>query len=280
MNHHTSWPACEVCKAGSQNKKSNFIYRRYVQGSEILLPPDEHHLLFLREGKLSIINSEGSHMCAAGEMALIAFDSEYRITALQDVKLLIHNFSTVQQTCDNLSVDHLWQAMNQTEYRYHTLEMTPPMLGLVESMILYLENGVHCNYLTQAKMMELFIAFRFSYSRDQIAGFFYPILYKDLFFPRIVKANYSRARNVAELAELCGYTYANFRKVFAAHFDVPPYQWMMQQKALKVKVQLQDLSIPIKRIVTELGFVDQSHLSSFCKRYFNATPSQIRENIH
>lgn len=262
------------------NKKSNFIYRRYVRGSEILLPPDEHHLLFLMEGKLRITSNEGSHFCTAGEMTLIAFNNEYRITALQDVKMLVHNFSTVQQTCDNLSVGHLWQAMNQTEYWYHTLKMAPPMLGLVESMILYLENGVHCDYLTQAKMMELFIAFRFSYSKDQIAGFFYPILYKDLFFIRIVKANYTHAKNVAELAELCGYTYASFRKAFAAHFDVTPYQWMMQQKALKIKVQLQDLSIPIKRIVTEFGFVDQSHLSSFCKRYFKATPSQIRENLY
>ncbi|MFT0318218.1 helix-turn-helix domain-containing protein [Bacteroides thetaiotaomicron] len=50
------------------------------------------------------------------------------------------------------------------------------------------------------------------------------------------------------------------------------------KKISKIKASLLDKTIPIKSIAYELGFVDQSHLNAFCKKYLNATPLQIRNS--
>ena len=101
-------------------------------------------------------------------------------------------------------------------------------------------------------------------------------LYKDLAFDTLVRRNYEHAKTVQELANLCGYSLPNFKKLFTKHFDVPPYRWMLQQKSAKIKNRLLDKKVPIKAIAAEFGFTDQSHLNAYCKQYFNATPLQIR----
>ena len=168
--------------------------------------------------------------------------------------------------------------MKSLKYQFNTLEMVTPMLDFVKSVLFYLDHKIYCDYLQESKAVEIFIIYRFFYTSKELAHFFYPVLYKDLSFDTLVRTSFNKAKTVQELASLCGYSLSKFKGVFVRHFGIPPYQWMQQQKISKIKASLLDKTIPIKTIAYEYGFVDQSHLNAFCKKYLNATPLQIRNS--
>ena len=85
------------------------------------------------------------------------------------------------------------------------------------------------------------------------------------------------ANSVAELAESMDMGVDNFKKVFKKHFDLPPYQWMQQQRAGLILDALRDESMPLKQVVDEFKFSSQSHLNRFCKKWLNNTPKKIRD---
>ena len=132
----------------------------------------------------------------------------------------------------------------------------------------YLEQGACCNHLYDAKAIEISVIYRLFYPAEELARFFYPVLYKDLAFDTLVRRNYEHAKTVQELANLCGYSLPNFKKLFTKHFDVPPYRWMLQQKSAKIKNRLLDKTVPIKAIaalnVTVSKFAHDAN-TPYCK---------------
>lgn len=211
-------------------------------------------------------------------MVLIGYNNKYRITSLAKGRMMILNFTTHYHVCVNISAERIWNTIKTLKYKFNTLEMVPPMQQFVESVMFYLDNKINCDYLHKSKAVEISTIFRFFYTAEETANFFYPVLYKDLSFDTLVRKNYKQAKTIQELADLCGYSLSKFKQTFTKHFGISPYQWMQQQKISKLKADLANKTIPFKTITFEHGFVDQSHLNAFCKRYLNATPSQIRNN--
>lgn len=233
-------------------------------------------MLFILEGEITITWDDNNYVCGEKRMVLLAYNKEYRIMALTPGTMLVLNFTTHYHVCDHITTEQIVQAIRNVNYSFNTLEMRAPILRLVQSVVFYLEHNIYCKYLYDAKSVELSSVYTFFYNSDELVNFFYPVLYKELTFSTLVKNNYERARTVQELAKLCKYSLSNFKKIFVRHFGISPYQWMLQQKASKIKSRLLDKTFPIKAIAAEFGFADQSHLNSYCKRYFNATPLQIR----
>lgn len=255
-----------------------FVKRQFEQGDRISLSPEAGHILFILEGEIKIEDIEDTYLCGINRMVLLGYNHRYHITALTKVRMLILNFTTHYHVCTNITDERVYRAMRSLTYRFNTLEMVPPMLDFVQSVMFYLDHKIYCDYLQESKAVEIFIQYRFFYTSKELAYFFHPVLYKDLSFDTLVRTNYDQAKTVPELAGLCGYSLSKFKKTFARHFGISPYQWMQRQKISKIKANLLDKTVPIKSIAYEYGFVDQSHLNAFCKRYLNATPLQIRNN--
>ena len=85
---------------------------------------------------------------------------------------------------------------------------------------------------------------------------------------------------VKDLAELSGYSLSSLKVQFKPFFGMTPYTWLLEKKLDMLKLSLADESKPLKLIVDELGFSDQSHLNNFCKRYLGGTALQVRSNAH
>ena len=54
---------------------------------------------------------------------------------------------------------------------------------------------------------------------------------------------------------------------------IPPHQYQIQIRISRAKVLLRK-GLPIKKIVKETGFTDQSHLTRHFKRFVQVTPSR------
>lgn len=269
---------CKSCSANGTNAQHRFSKRDFYQWEELSFPPEAGHILFITKGEIKVTDAEGVHVCGTNEMVLLGFNKKYRIVASTEGSMLLFSFTTHYHVCVNISAERIWRTIRTVQHHFNTLRMDNPMLRFVESVLFYLERGIYCDYLQEAKAVEIFIIFRFFYTPDELAFFFHPVLYKDLAFDTLVRTNYEKAKTVQELSDLCGYSLSNFKKIFAKHFGISPYQWMLQQKSSKIKARLLDKSIPIKSIAHEFGFVDQSHLNAYCKQYLNATPLQIRND--
>lgn len=270
---------CKCCSSNGSNINRRFVKRQFKQWETLSFSTEAGHVLFILEGEIKIENIKDSYVRGVNQMVLLGYNQEYHITALTKGTMLVLNFTTHYHVCINISAEKVWHTIKTLTYKFNTLEMVPPMQHFVESVIFYLDHGIYCDYLQESKVVEIFIIYRFFYTSDEVAHFFYPILYKDLSFDTLVRTNYDQAKTVQELADLCGYSLSKFKKIFPRHFGISPYQWMQQQKISKIKESLFDKTIPIKSIAYEFGFVDQSHLTAFCKRYLNSTPAQIRNNM-
>ena len=269
---------CKFCSSNGKSTQRRFEKHRFAQGSTISLSPKAGHLLFILEGEIKVEDEESSYTCGVNQMVLIGYNNKYRITSLAKGRMMILNFTTHYHVCVNISAERIWNTIKTLKYKFNTLEMVPPMQQFVESVMFYLDNKINCDYLHKSKAVEISTIFRFFYTAEETANFFYPVLYKDLSFDTLVRKNYKQAKTIQELADLCGYSLSKFKQTFTKHFGISPYQWMQQQKISKLKADLANKTIPFKTITFEHGFVDQSHLNAFCKRYLNATPSQIRNN--
>lgn len=268
--------SCKNCVADGSDNRRHFFLRPFGSRETLRFSPQIGHLLFVLEGDIQITETENTHMCGENRMALLACNKEHRIVALTRGTMLVLDLPTHYHVCDNITTEQILHVIRNVKYRFSTMEIRTPLLQLVQSIVFYLEQNIYCRYLYDAKSVEMSAVYAFFYHSDELANFFYPVLHKELVFSTLVNNNYEHARTVQELANLCKYSLSNFKKIFVKHFGVSPYQWMLQQKASKIKSRLLDRTVPIKAIAAEFGFADQSHLNSYCKRYFNATPLQIR----
>lgn len=271
---------CGGCDSHCSKNNSPFNYGCYKEGETVVYPLYNNNIVFLLSGELSIrIGDAQDFTCIAGRMALLIAKETYHIVAKQDSSVMILNFVNAYQTCSKIGLADVKYVLGDYKYQFHTLAMHKQIQELIKPAAQYLTDGIVCSHMHQAKMLELFVVLRHYYHLRVLFEFFYPTIDKDIVFQSIVRLHSATANNVEELAKLCNYNINTFKKVFSTMFNESPYKWMLQQKASKIKSQLMENEIPIKAIVAEFGFADQSHLNIFCKKYLGGTSVQIREGI-
>ena len=205
-------PACETCRAGCQSNRRRFWVQVFQPGAQIDFDSESGHLLFIIGGEIEIVHAEGTDIGKQDEMVLLGYNREYCVMALTQVKLFVINFTTHYHVCDDIQAENVWKSIRSVKYQFNTLEMKPAMRRFAESVMYYLEQGACCNHLYDAKAIEISVIYRLFYPAEELARFFYPVLYKDLAFDTLVRRNYEHAKTVQELANLCGYSLPNFKK--------------------------------------------------------------------
>lgn len=95
-------PACETCRAGCQSNRRRFWVQVFQPGAQIDFDSESGHLLFIIGGEIEIVHAEGTDIGKQDEMVLLGYNREYRVTALNQVKLLVINFTTHYHVCDDI----------------------------------------------------------------------------------------------------------------------------------------------------------------------------------
>lgn len=280
MNVHAELD-CSNCRSKVSKDDFKFTYIEYTNGKKINIQvSNENRLIFIVSGSFTVTSTDIDHFeCDQGQIILLMGDHSYQLETTSPTQILILNFISSIQICDKLVLSDVNSILDNIHYSFHALEMRGPMMESMQSVIRYLNEGVECLYLHKTKQMELFVLFRHYYSLSEVFTFFHRTIRSDIGFYSMVMKNYMNAKNVEELAALCGYGLSNFKRIFKKNFNESPYRWMLQQLTNRIYEKLLDRSIPIKAIVAEFHFSDQSHFTTYCKRYFGATPTQVREGI-
>lgn len=204
---------------------------------------------------------------------------KYKLHSEFETEVLIITFWKIEFLCSRNEVINILSSREYLNRVPRPLELKAPMRNYVESMKYYLHESLCCAHLQELKRRELSILFKSFYSLDDVASILDELLLNSTGFRKLVMDHVQTARTVSELARLCGYSPKTLERLFKEHYNTTPYKWMLTYKIDRLKELIANNEIPIKLIVSSLGFTSASHLNTFCKKHFGMTPSVLRTHI-
>lgn len=258
-----------------------FKYMELKAGTELVNEESSiNYLVFILEGRIEIhYNQHSDNFFHAGELFLIPYLSIMSGKALTDVSLIVCHFMKPPNLCDKTELQSLSSLCADSVFSFQSLDIRPIMNNFLILLKSYLQDGASCMHLHEIKHKEMFLLFRFYYSKEELANLFHPIIGQSFDFREKVILSYNRHSKVQQLADYCGYSMTTFTEKFKAEFNSSPLEWIQKQKAPYIQSMIADISVPIKEIVDEFQFTSQTHLNTYCKKFFGLTAVQLRAKL-
>lgn len=108
-----------------------------------------------------------------------------------------------------------------------------------------------------------------------------PRISKSKHFEDSVLSNYSIAKDMQELADLCGFhSLKTFTRHFKKCFGQTPYQWVLDRKMEEIHSLVIRSNISITEISRIYGFKGVSHLVNAYRRKYGVAPCKDRVARH
>lgn len=229
--------------------------------------------IFLLSGSLVVKTPTFRIEINAGEMFLLPVD-KFVVSVVTDSELVYFTSDRPTEYCVKM-VANLPECRHRDSEALTKLEIVPLLDKYLSLLMIYMESGLDCKYLFETKQQELFMLVSSCYAPEKLACFLSPLTSrKDNDLKKFVTENCSKARNVQELASLCGYSVGGFKRLFKEMFHEPVYRWMLQQKANNLRVRLAEKNVNIKEIINEFGFSSPAHFTKFCKQWLGMVPTE------
>ena len=237
-------------------------------------------MLFVLSGEIYVLEQEKKQVyIEAGEMVVLSSLTKQKVVCEQKAEVIWFVSDYLKEFSAKL-IRSLEEDCSKINYRFNKLPIRKTINSFLVFWKSYLKSGTICGHLLEEKQDELFILLDAYYTRSELALFLYPyIVANDSDFKNMVLLNSLKAKGVPELIELCGYTVGGFKKMFKEVFGGSIYQWMLQQKAQKLRYRLTEDDVNLKALIDEFGFSSPAHFTKFCKKWLGKTPTQYIEEV-
>ncbi len=245
-----------------------------------LTPPEVfRHLerggwIFMLSGKMGIEGEGQELLVQEGEMCLLPV-GKYVVKRSTACRYLLLKTDSLSKYATQMGR----QVSGESDASAGILGMRGPLIAYLDSLCVYIADGLNCKHWFELKQQELFLILKACYTSEELSLFLQAFRSQDNedLRERILK-NYLEAKNVQGLAKMCGYSVGMFRRMFREIFDEPVYQWMLKQKAEELKVRLSEKDVNLKVIIDEFGFSSAAHFTKFCKQWLGKSPSQFMKS--
>ncbi len=88
--------------------------------------------------------------------------------------------------------------------------------------------------------------------------------------------NYMYELSIDEIANYTGRSTATFKRDFKKLSDLTPRNWLIRRRLQAANLLITTTSLPINRIMTDVGFKNFSHFSRAYRQLYGCSPSQSR----
>lgn len=271
--HHGEQMNCANCQSAIDNP---IVCISHKQGFHIpSLKCETNFMLFILKGQMLITSKEYPGVTLEeGQFILQSIASKLELMALTDVDCIYFRFNNPELFCHERYEYIINQVPIPTTYT--PLKIGPEMYSYLNGIQLYVANKRVCSELLLLKRKEIgFILGRY-YSNQDLASLLHPLAEYQDSFQYFVLQNHFKAKTVEELAEMGGYTVTTFRRIFRALFKEPAYEWMLKKRKEAILNALYNSQETISSICFKYGFESLSHFSNFCKKFFDASPRNLR----
>lgn len=212
-----------------------------------------------------------------GQILLLTPGERCSITATHDTHIILFQTEDLIQTSEGLVIEEL--PVRQIEnYGIPLLNIKQPIRIFIKQLLLLFNDGLYITDFMNLKMKELFYLLKTYYTKEELAGFFYPLYSKNAAFAMFVYKNHRFVKNVTEFARLYNCSISNFDKNFRQTFGTSSYKWMMQRRINMIYNEIQTTQKPLKQIAEDTGFASQPQFTDFCKKHMGVTPGQLRKS--
>jgi len=200
----------------------------------------------------------------------------YKIAVQEETHLLmcIFHLDIVPFSKDMLAA--LTPFYKRGGHRHTILKMNDITCSFVKLLYEYLKKGFESDLLFEIKRQELFLLLFATYPKQELASFFFPLIGDDIQFQEFVISNYSKAKNVQNLAQMANYSTSGFIKKFKRYFHESPHQWMSRHKAKLILDEICSSQTSLKEVAYKFNFSTYQHFVDFCKMQFGVAPSRLR----
>lgn len=241
---------------------------------------DNYTLIFILSGEVLVSCNEFVNVrFQTGEIMLCPMNSSCIWETIDDVKSIVLKGKPELPPCDEKSLRERADLWLNAVSTFQPLPIRSRLTDFLETIRVYLDDGIMCPYLHKSKMLELSMIFRAYYSPEELVSFFFPAVRYTHEFELFVMNNYLKMKGVKEFVDLSGMNLSTFNRKFKTHFNQSPYQWLIKQKSKHIYHELSATNKSLATIARDFHFADASHFNRYCKAMFGASPSKIRENI-
>jgi AraC-like DNA-binding protein len=239
----------------------------------------DHKIFFVLEGRCHLSFRDGSeHVLSQGEMLALSKGMSFKTYIPTDTLFM----SFVLQTRFN-PLDHFFPSRQSNipeKQRLTSLKISPVMRHFLDVIRIYLaEESEHSSYI-DLKYKEFLCILKNYYTQEEVTNFFKQFEVRDGSFSDFVMKNYTRVKNVKQLAALSSYSLSAFKRHFHIDFGQSPYQWMKKQKAINIYHDIRNSDMNFSEICNQYDFTALSQFTTFCKTHFGETPSDLRKKRH
>lgn len=263
---------------------------RYDSGSSPLVEyiqyPKDHkwenqlsqtEILFMLEGSFSLAYEQYFDLrVGKGHIILLPPGCHYRAYSRGGCSLIVFRLNQVDHFCDRFSLERLSYEDIENEDDMQVLHMIKPIENYLQEVRHHHMNGLRCSRYHEVKVREFFYLLRAYYPKEQLAGFFQPLLSNNTRFMNFVLQNYKQIKTVSEFAELYNCSVSNFEKKFRHTFGMSPYKWMMQKRISVIYNEINTTDKPFRQIAKEQKFSSLPQFTDYCKKHFGFSPSKMR----
>lgn len=242
--------------------------------------PDYNHLFFLLHGNTSINCTEATgKYLHSGEFFFIPFSTELTIKAIEASKFIVFSFDNFSNIYEQIYFRELWNICSDTAYSFKTNQMNPVLSRFMSDVEYNLKLDFNRAEIQQLKHEELFCVMTSSYTREEMAAIFHPIVGKSYDFRKLILKNYLNVKNIEEMVSLTCLKRKTFDRQFINEFNTSPYQWILNKKAMHVRYTLSETNDKMGNIMKKYGFSIAPHFTRFCKEQFGFSPMELRKQL-
>lgn len=247
------------------------------QQKEFINHMPNNYILFVITGKL-MINSikHGRKKLIEKQMLFIARNQLISLECEESSTILVAAFDRIKGYCNLNVYDSIKAHINDINYSMDPLFINNEMFIFLQSIMLYLQEKIGCVHIHNLKVNEMFMCLRFFYSKEDLAGFFYPIMSKSVDFKDFLMKEYIGVKNVQELIERSAMSKTVFYEKFSIEFgEVSPKQWLIEKKTERILQLASEPDMSVKMLAKYGGFYTVQQLQQYCKRHIGCYPSEL-----
>ncbi|MDH6304827.1 AraC-like DNA-binding protein [Parabacteroides sp. PF5-5] len=237
-----------------------------------------NHLLLLMEGSLQVsCNQFVRRIVQGNECVLIPLGANVKCKAVSECKLVCFSFYSLPADYNGPYMAELFQTAIGMEYSFAPTPIREPIRKFLTLLLGYFDAGIDSLDLQKVKYQEFFLSLQAFYNTEEVAYLFHPLVGKNPSFRLEVLLHYQKVNSADELAALLEMENRAFSRQIKEEFGLPPYQWLLRQKAGHIYFSLrEEKEKPLEAIWLEHGFHYAGHFSRFCKEQFGVSPLKIR----
>lgn len=234
-------------------------------------------ITFVIRGKISYSKDNDSRNAILDDQLAIIIDRpDISISAIEDCEIIICNLVNNLKICPCFVLKTDKHEYTFINYRIEIIEINSLIRTFLSSMDLYLNVPGDCFNYQEIKRLELLFLLKRLYPQTKFSNLLSTEDLQEVDFKTLIINNYSRVKDVKDLANLTYSSMSTFSRKFKINFGLPFNKWKKKQIANDVYKEIKYTKKSFKNIAAENNFASQAHFNRFCKKHYGNTPGELR----